>query len=84
MQKVILDTNVVVSALIQKSFPYLILHELYIERKIQLCISENLMSEYYDVLRRDKFSKFPDFTTMSNWVLRDIHENAVYSILNRN
>jgi putative PIN family toxin of toxin-antitoxin system len=77
MQKVILDTNVVVSALIQKSFPYLILHDLYIERKIQLCISENLMSEYYEVLRRDKFSKFPDFTTMANWVLRDIHENAI-------
>jgi putative PIN family toxin of toxin-antitoxin system len=55
MQKIILDTNVVVSALIQKSFPYLILHDLYIERKIRLCISENLMSEYHDVLKRDKF-----------------------------
>ena len=76
MQKIILDTNVVVSALIQKSFPYLILHDLYIERKIQLCISEDLMSEYYDVLKRDKFSRFPDFITMANWVLKDIHEHA--------
>lgn len=35
MQKVILDTNIVVSALIQKSFPYLILQELYLEKAIQ-------------------------------------------------
>ncbi len=77
MQKIILDTNVVVSALIQKSFPYLILHDLYIERKIQLCISENLMSEYHDVLKREKFSRFPDFIFMANWVLKDINEHAI-------
>ncbi|HVS94351.1 MAG TPA: putative toxin-antitoxin system toxin component, PIN family [Mucilaginibacter sp.] len=78
MQKVILDTNVVVSALIQKSFPYLIVYNLYIERKIQLCLSEELMTEYYEVLKRDKFSRFPDFTAMANLVLKDIHEHALF------
>jgi putative PIN family toxin of toxin-antitoxin system len=77
MQKIILDTNVVVSALIQKSFPYLILHDMYIDRKIQLCVSEDLLLEYSNVLKREKFSRFPDFITMANWVLRDIHEHAV-------
>ena len=72
MQKIILDTTVVVSALIQKSFPYLILHDMYIDRKIQLCVSEDLLLEYTNVLKREKFSRFPDFVAMANWVLRDI------------
>lgn len=76
MQKVILDTNVIVSALIQKSFPYLIVYELYIDRKIELCISEDLLAEYYNVLKREKFSRFPDFLKMAVWVLNDIENNA--------
>lgn len=76
MQKIILDTNVVVSALIQKSFPYLILHDLYIDRKIQLCISGDLLAEYHDVLRREKFARFPDFIQTANWVLTDIQEHG--------
>ena len=55
MQKVVIDTNVIVSSLIQKSFPYKIINELFIEDKIILCVSEFLMMEYYDVLRRPKF-----------------------------
>lgn len=76
MQKVILDTNIVVSALIQKSFPYLILHDLYIDRKIQLCISQDLLAEYFDVLKREKFARFPDFIQRANWVLNDIQKNG--------
>ncbi len=77
MQKIILDTNVVVSALIQKSFPYLILHDMYIDRKIQLCVSEDLLLEYVNVLKREKFSRFPDFIAMANWVIRDIQYHAL-------
>lgn len=78
MQKIILDTNVVVSALIQKSFPYLILQELYLEKEIQLCISENLIAEYYEVLSRNKFAKFPDFKIKAEAVLADINTNALF------
>jgi putative PIN family toxin of toxin-antitoxin system len=77
MQKVILDTNIIVSALIQKSFPYLILTELYFEREIQLCLSNELMTEYYDVLNRDKFSRFPDFALKAGSVLVDIEKNSL-------
>lgn len=78
MQKIILDTNVVVSALIQKSFPYLILHDLYLEREIELCISDNLLAEYYEVLSRNKFAKFPDFKIKAETVLADINANATF------
>ncbi len=75
MQKVILDTNVIVSGLIQKSFPYLILN-LYFEREFELCLSENLMNEYIEVLNRDKFSRFQDFKAKANSVISDINNTA--------
>ena len=61
MQKVIIDTNVIVSSLIQKNYPHLIVHELLIEEKFDLCVSEELIAEYYEVLGRHKFKKYQDF-----------------------
>jgi putative PIN family toxin of toxin-antitoxin system len=61
MQKVIVDTNVIVSSLIQRSYPYKIIYELFVDERFLLCISEQLMIEYYDVLSRPKFMKFTDF-----------------------
>ena len=55
MQKIILDTNVLVSSLIQRSYPYLIVNEIFTETKIELCVSDNLLHEYYEVLNRRKF-----------------------------
>lgn len=75
MQKIILDTNVIVSGLIQKSFPYLILN-LYFEREIELCLSENLINEYIEVLNRDKFSRFQDFRAKADAVISDINSTA--------
>lgn len=36
------------------------------------------MSEYYDVLGRDKFAKYPDFKTKAESVLVDIASNAIF------
>ncbi|KXK23774.1 MAG: hypothetical protein UZ12_BCD005002416 [Bacteroidetes bacterium OLB12] len=57
MQRIVIDTNVFVSALIQKSYPYLIIHELFLTDKIMLCISDPVFEEYYAVLGRKKFFK---------------------------
>jgi uncharacterized protein len=76
MQKIVIDTNVVVSSLIQRGFPNLIISELFIEQKIELCISDELLAEYYDVLSRPKFSKFPDFFARAEALLVDIETNA--------
>jgi putative PIN family toxin of toxin-antitoxin system len=72
MQKIVVDTNVIVSSLIQRSYPYKIVHDLFIDDKILLCVSEELMHEYYDVLSRPKFSKFPDFFARAESLLVDI------------
>jgi uncharacterized protein len=72
MQKIVIDTNVIVSSLIQRGFPNLILSELFIEKKFQLCISDELLAEYYEVLARPKFSKFHDFFNRAEALLVDI------------
>ena len=57
MQRIVIDTNVIVSSLIQRGYPNSIINDLFIEQKFQLCISEKLLFEYYAVLERPKFSK---------------------------
>ena len=76
MQRVVIDTNVIVSALIQRGYPNRIITELFIEDRIQLCVSEELMAEYYEVLARPKFSKFPDFFFRSEALLAEIESKA--------
>ncbi len=72
MQKVIIDTNVIVSALIQKNYPYLIVNDLFFEDKIQVCLSSKLLEEYLDVLSRPKFARFSDFAYKAKEILTEI------------
>jgi uncharacterized protein len=76
MQKIVIDTNVIVSSLIQRGYPNLIINNLFIEQKFQLCISDELLVEYYEVLARPKFSKFPDFFIRAEALLVEIEAKA--------
>ena len=76
MHKIILDTNVVVSALIQKSYPYRIIFELFLKDKINLCISSQLVAKYYTVLKRPRFAQYQEFTTKAGVVLANIEMKA--------
>ena len=76
MQKIVIDTNIIVSSLIQRGYSNLIIKELFIEQKIQLCVSDELMTEYYEVLARPKFSKFQDFFIRAEILLADIEAKA--------
>ncbi len=77
MQKIVIDTNVIVSALIQRSYPYRIIYELFIDEKFQLCVSDELMAEYYEVLSRPKFARFHDFFIRAETLLADIESKSV-------
>ena len=77
MQRVIIDTNVVVSSLIQKSYPHRIIYDLLLEDKIIICISSQLMAEYYSVLERPKFAQFPNFAKKASVVLANIETKAI-------
>ncbi|HZY40311.1 MAG TPA: putative toxin-antitoxin system toxin component, PIN family, partial [Mucilaginibacter sp.] len=46
--------------------------------KIQLCVSDDLMFEYYEVLRREKFAKYTDFVFRAEMLLADIERSATF------
>lgn len=77
MQKIIIDTNIFVSALIQQSYPHLIVFEIFSNTELELCISDDLFEEYYSVFNRKKFSKYPDFVTKAQLILANIEKRAV-------
>ena len=76
MQRIVIDTNVIVSSLIQRGYPNLIINDLFIEQKFQLCVQEELLAEYYEVLARPKFSKFQDFFIRAEALLVAIEAKA--------
>lgn len=76
MQRIVIDTNVIVSSLIQLGYPNLIIKELFIEQKFELCTSEELLAEYYEVLARPRFSKFQDFFIRAEALLVEIVSKA--------
>jgi putative PIN family toxin of toxin-antitoxin system len=76
MQKIIIDTNVLVSALIQHSYPYLILEQVFISPKLQVCISDELFEEYLKVLNRPKFHQYPDFEINARMLLLHLEKYA--------
>jgi putative PIN family toxin of toxin-antitoxin system len=78
MQKVIIDTNVIVSSLIQRSYPYRIIFDLFLEDKICLCISQSLITEYYEVLERPKFEQFKEFSIKAKTVLANIEIKSLF------
>ena len=48
--RLILDTNVLVSALIQRNYPYFIVDLILADNTLQVCISDQLFAEYIEVL----------------------------------
>jgi putative PIN family toxin of toxin-antitoxin system len=74
MKKVILDTNVIVSALISKSIPTQILFDLVLNKKVEVCLSDEIFAEYLEVLNRNKFKEFPNFKAKADIVLNKIRE----------
>lgn len=74
MQKIVLDTNVLVSALLTAGYPARILTDLVLMRKVVTCLSEEVWQEYLAVLHRPKFAKYPAFATQTDMVLSQIEE----------
>jgi len=78
LQKIILDTNIIVSAIIQKSYPHYIVYDHVLEERVQLCLSKALWDEYCEVLARSKFTKIPYFKSNSDIVLNRMMKIAVF------
>ncbi len=78
MQKLILDTNVIVSALISSSIPAKILYELVLTEKVKTCLSKEIFDEYVEVLNRDKFAKFTNFKIKAEVILNRLREISTF------
>ena len=63
MIRVILDTNIVVSATLRSGGLPEAVFNLAVDRVVQLCISEPIMAEYEEVLLRPRFKIHPDKLT---------------------
>ncbi len=68
------DTNVLVSALIGKSYPNQIVYDCIFGRRVTACISDDVLNEYKSVLNRSKFDRFPDFRGNSEIMLVRLEE----------
>jgi uncharacterized protein len=60
MIRVVLDTNIIVSALLQSLGPPAQVFVLAVGGTVQLCISGNVYAEYEEVIRRPRFRLHED------------------------
>lgn len=67
----------VVSALIQRNYPYFIVYNYVFDNLVEVCISKVLFEEYLEVLNRSKFRKYPDFTSKAELVLTQIEAKSL-------
>ena len=72
MQKIVIDTNVIVSALIGSGYPAQIIFDLVLGKKVIICSSFEVYAEY--VLHREKFAKYPEFVAKAEVVTNKIDE----------
>lgn len=62
MLRIVLDTNVLVAALISnRSYPFQIVYSYILPQKVLLLLSSKVLEEYTEVLNRDKFNRFRNF-----------------------
>ncbi len=82
MKKIVLDTNVIVSALIGNSYPRQVVFDYVLAKKVEILLSNAVFQEYVEVLRRPKFYQYPHFITKAEIVLNKLDELAVRSLTN--
>ncbi len=74
MLRVVIDTNVIVSALIGSGYPRQVIYDFIFGKKVIVCYSADVYAEYVEVLNRDRFSKYPAFVTKAEIILNKIEE----------
>lgn len=77
MLKIVLDTNIVVSALIGDSHPAEILRDIVFENKVVVAISQEVCEEYFAVINREKFRRYENFVVNVQIVLQRLVDLAV-------
>lgn len=71
MIRIVLDTNIIVSALLQPLGPPAQVFLLALGRSMQLCVSGSIYAEYKEVLRRPRFQRNDDVIAATLQAIRD-------------
>ena len=74
MMRVVLDTNIVVSAMLNASGTAAAALRLGLNRHVQLCVSDAMLEEYEGVRRRPKFRRPPQVVTALMKSIRAVAE----------
>ncbi len=76
MQKLVIDTNVLISSLLGKSYPHKIIFDLVFTGRVQLFLSPDILKEYNGVLARKKFA-----SKLGPEIVTDILESLISSAI---
>lgn len=71
-KKIVIDTNVLISAIIGKGYSNKILKEIFINRNIFLCISDACLGEFEKVLAYKHLAKYPGIKIEGEVLLDEI------------
>ena len=77
MHKIIADTNVIISSILGRSYPYLILHKLILQHKVQVYLSYEIIGEAERVVGYKKFAKINGFQRDAEIVLNGLKVKSV-------
>ena len=61
MHRVVIDTNILISAALSKSYPYKIVYDLIFEERVMAFASDPILKEFQAVIEYSKFKKYPNF-----------------------
>jgi len=75
MNRVIVDTNVLVSALIGKGNPRVVINTIF-QGRVTLVLSNAVIAEYERVLQRPKFSRYSEFSTYASATIKSLQSIA--------
>ena len=76
--RIVIDTNVFISALIgQYSYPYKIFQDLVLTGEVTICLSNALLSEYENVMQREKFKKITQFSSKALKLIKVVKSLAL-------
>ncbi len=76
MRSAIIDTNVLVSAVLGNGYPRRVIYGLFLFGKFEMHVSTALMNAYEQVLRRPKFTKHPEFDIAATLLMERIRQDA--------
>lgn len=80
MIKVIPDTNILISAAIGKSYPFLILNKIFNDPLIELCVSEYTLDEFERVIQYSRFATKDDFKLKAKSILGNIKIFGIFYV----